>query len=446
MHYCGTVFRLARVQPIIHKQKDFVGHRNTQRQLPQVTLNRYKSSVFDVVKPGPPIEVFALNKAFAEDKDPNKANLGVGAYRTNEGKPWVLPVVRATEKKIASDEKINHEYLSVLGNEMFRKAATALLLGDNSKAVQEKRVFGVQTLSGTGALRLGADFLTKIMGRTDFYCSDPTWENHSKVFLDAGFKNAHEYRYWDYKKRIIDIDGLLEDLCQAPEGAVIILHACAHNPTGMDPSQEQWKQIADVIEGKNLFPFFDSAYQGFASGDPDNDAWAVRYFVDRGFELVCSQSFAKNFGLYCERIGNLTVVQQSPKTTAAVQSQFTLVVRGAYSNPPAFGSRIVGTVLSDPKLKGEWMESIATMSCRIRQMREALVENLKALNTPGNWDHIVKQIGMFSYTGLNEQQVGTLIKDFHVYLLKTGRVNMCGVNDKNVKHIAKAINAAVSKK
>lgn len=223
---------------------------------------------------------------------------------------------------------------------------------------------------------------------------------------------------------------MLEDLSNAPEGAVIILHACAHNPTGCDPTQEQWKQIADVIEvrisiqndiiplillkfsslflsfceifqSKKLFPFFDSAYQGFASGDPVRDAFAVRYFVSRGFELFCAQSYAKNFGLYCERVGNLAFVQKDAATTVAVLSQLTLIVRAMYSNPPAFGGRIVDTILNDPNLRKEWYECIKIMSNRIINMRKALYDELVSLNTPGTWNHIVDQIGMFSYTGLN---------------------------------------------
>lgn len=198
------------------------------------------------------------------------------------------------------------------------------------------------------------------------------------------------------------------------------------------------------MEKKKLFPFFDSAYQGFASGDPNKDAWAVRYFVERGFELFCAQSFAKNFGLYCERVGNLTIVQKDASTTAAVHSQFTLLVRAMYSNPPAFGSRIVSTVLNDPKLREEWMDCIKTMSSRIITMRQKLYDLLKKLNTPGTWEHITQQIGMFSYTGLNEAQVKRLISDFHIYLLSTGRINMCGLNEKNVEYVAKAIHAVVT--
>lgn len=401
------------------------------------------ASLFANIEKGSPIEVFALNKACSDDKYPDKINLSVGAYRTEDGKPWVLPVVRKTEIKIASDESINHEYLPVTGNELFTKAATALLLGDSSPAIAEGRAFGVQTISGTGALRLGAEFLAKRLGRKVFYYSEPTWENHHKVFMAAGFETAKTYRYWDPKTRGLDFNGLIEDLENAPEDAVIILHCCAHNPTGCDPTQEQWKKIAEVMKAKKLFVFFDCAYQGFASGQPDKDAWPVQYFVEQGFELFGAQSYAKNFGLYCERVGNLTVVQNNKETTAAVQSQFTLIVRAMYSNPPAFGSRIVGTVLNDTQLRSEWMDCIKIMSSRIIEMREALFNHLVQFKTPGTWNHIKEQIGMFSYTGLTEKQVKFLIEKHHMYLLSTGRINMCGLNKNNVERFAKAIHEAV---
>ncbi|XP_049278240.1 aspartate aminotransferase, cytoplasmic [Anopheles funestus] len=402
-------------------------------------------SIFASVELGPPVEVFALNKACLEDPNPNKVNLGVGAYRTNEGKPWILPVVKKAEAAIVADGSLNHEYLPVLGMDNITNAASSLLLGEDNDALKSKRAFGVQCLSGTGALRLGAEFLARILKRTTFYYSDPTWENHHKVFLYAGFTEPKTYRYWHQETRAIDFAGMLEDLGNAPEGAVVILHACAHNPTGIDPTEDQWKQIADVCEKRKLFPFFDSAYQGFASGDPNKDAFAVRYFVSRGFELFCAQSFAKNFGLYNERIGNLTVVQKEATTSAAVASQITLLVRGMYSNPPAFGSRIVSRVLNDKELRNEWMECIKTMSSRIITMRKALYDELVALKTPGTWEHITNQIGMFSYTGLNETQVQILIKEFSIYLLKTGRISMCGLNESNVAYVARAIHAAVTR-
>lgn len=402
------------------------------------------ASKFADVQLGPPIEVFALNKAFGEDTFEQKVSLGVGAYRTEKGQPWVLPVVREAEKTLAADETLNKEYLPILGLEAFSSAATAMLLGSDSPALIENKAFGVQSLSGTGALRVGAEFLAKVLGAKIFYYSKPTWENHRLVFTNAGFEEAREYRYWSDSTRGLDLEGFLEDLRNAPENSVIILHACAHNPTGCDPTQEQWHQIADVIQERGLFPFFDSAYQGFASGDLEKDSWAVRYFVSRGFELLCAQSFAKNFGLYNERVGNLTFVLNDPSYVARVKSQVTLVVRGMYSNPPSHGARIVAHVLNNPRLYDQWKDNIRTMSSRIIEMRQALRTALERAGTPGNWSHITSQIGMFSYTGLNAQQSEHMIKKHHIYMLRSGRISMCGVTPSNVDYVAQAINETLS--
>jgi len=243
----------------------------------------------------------------------------------------------------------------------------------------------------------------------------------------------------------LDLEGMLADLKAAPENAVVILHACAHNPTGLDPTEEQWKEIAKVVKEKNLYPLFDSAYQGFASGDLDKDAWAVRYFIEQGFELLCCQSFAKNFGLYNERVGNITLVSNTTENLSKVLSQITLLIRGNYSNPPSHGARIVATALSDPNLFDEWKGCIKTMADRIRLMRAGLRDLLVANNAPGNWDHIVSQIGMFSYTGLTPRQVDYVRVQYHIYMLQSGRVNMCGLTTKNLEYVAKAITDAVTK-
>ncbi len=239
---------------------------------------------------------------------------------------------------------------------------------------------------------------------------------------------------------------MIEDLNNAPEGAVIILHACAHNPTGVDATKEQWAKIADVMEAKKLFPFFDCAYQGFASGDLDKDAWSVRYFADeRNFEIFCAQSFSKNFGLYNERAGNLTVVLKDASIIPNVKSQFTLLIRANYSNPPAHGSRIVDLVLSDEALFAEWRGNIKTMADRIIAMRAGLRERLEKLGTPGKWNHITDQIGMFSFTGLTPDMCTFLINEKHIYLLKNGRISMCGVTPNNLDYVAESINEAVNK-
>jgi len=407
-----------------------------------------RMSLFDCVTPAPPIEVFQLGRDFQADASPDKVSLGVGAYRTEEGKPWILPVVKKAEKILAEkieQESINHEYLPVLGLESFSTAATAMLLGEDSPALLEKRAFGVQCLSGTGSLRNGAEFLKRIVGSNIVYNSDPTWGNHNLIFKNSGFTDLRKYRYWDPVGKNLAWSGMQEDLGLAPAGSIIVLHACAHNPTGVDPTKEQWKKIADLCEEKNLFPFFDCAYQGFASGCLDTDAWAVRYFVERGFELFCSQSFSKNFGLYNERAGNLTVVLKDQSNMANFKSQLTLIIRAMYSNPPAHGVRIVDTVLADTELYKEWRECIKVMSSRIIDMRAGLRKRIEELGTPGDWSHITSQIGMFSYTGLTEDMCLYLQKEKHLYLLKSGRISMCGVTPANIDYVAKAINSAVTK-
>jgi len=407
------------------------------------------AGIFSGVQAAPPIEVFKLGRDFQADPNPLKVSLGVGAYRTDEGKPWILPCVKKAEKKLSEqidEESINHEYLPVLGLDSFTKAATTMLLGEKSAALAEDRAFGVQALSGTGALRNGAEFLARINGFRCCYYSDPTWGNHGLVFKNAGFTDLRKYRYWDATKKGLDFAGMKEDLEAAPENAVVILHACAHNPTGVDPSKEQWKELAELVRRKRLFPFFDCAYQGFASGCLDTDAWSVRFFVEQGFELFCSQSFSKNFGLYNERAGNLTVVMQNPgQQVENFKSQMTLIIRAMYSNPPAHGCRIVDLVLKTPAMYQEWRDCIKIMADRIIAMRKGLRERLEKLGTPGDWGHITSQIGMFSYTGLTQPQCEYLVKEKHIYLLKSGRISMCGVTPGNIDYVAASINEAVLK-
>ncbi|CAD5229583.1 unnamed protein product [Bursaphelenchus okinawaensis] len=398
---------------------------------------------FNGIPVAEPIEVFHKNKLYLQEQDPLKVNLTIGAYRTEENKPWVLPVVQQAERDLALDEKLNHEYLPVLGLPEFTDAAVKLVLGDDSPAVKDGRAFGVQCLSGTGSLRAGAEFLKRLLNLDAVLVSQPTWGNHKLIFHNAGFTSVKAYRYWDAGNKKIDIDGFLADLQAAPEKAVVVLHGCAHNPTGMDPSQDEWKKICEVVKQKNLFTFFDIAYQGFASGDPDKDAWAIRYFVEQGLEMVVAQSFAKNFGLYNERVGNLAIVVNDKSTIEGIKSQIQLVIRANWSNPPAHGARIVAMVLNDPTRRQQWYDAIKTMSSRIQQMREALLKLLTEQGTPGKWDHIVKQIGMFSYTGLTKEQVDRLINVHKVFLLNDGRINICGLNTKNVEKVAKAIDETV---
>lgn len=400
-------------------------------------------SRFSELKTLPPIPIFALANAYKQDTNPKKVDLGIGAYRDNTAQPWVLPVVKKAQVAIANDDKSNFEYLNQLGDPEFTAAATALLFGPDSLVVKEKRVVSCQTLSGTGALFLSAALLIKKMGYKTVFYSNPTWTNHVSIFDYAGCTDIRPYRYWDAVNRKIDFNGMTEDLRAAPKDAVVIFHACAHNPTGIDPTEDQWKTLADICEEKNLFPLFDCAYQGFASGDLDNDIKSFRYFVSRGFETLCCQSFAKNFGLYNQRVGNLAIVVNDAGRIEPIKSQLALIVRPTYSNPPAAGAKIVGKVLNNPALLAEWKQAIQDMSSRIRSMRKALREHLEELKTPGSWNHITDQIGMFSYTGLNAKQVRYLVDEFHIYLPDDGRISLAGLNTENVRYVAEAINKAV---
>ncbi|KAJ3071129.1 Aspartate aminotransferase, cytoplasmic [Podochytrium sp. JEL0797] len=400
------------------------------------------SSIFSTVENLPMDPIFALSAAYMADTDPKKINLGIGAYRDNDGKPWILPVVRKVEQKIVADPTLNHEYLAIDGLRSFTDASAKMILGAESSAIKEKRFLGVQQISGTGAVRLGADLLHKIKKDSTVYISDPTWGNHFQIFGDAGFA-VKTYKYWDAATRGLAFPEFLNSLQTAPNGSIFVLHACAHNPTGVDPTQEQWKQIAAIMKEKAHFPFFDCAYQGFASGSLDKDAWAVRFFVDVGFEIFVAQSYSKNFGIYNERCGCLTVVTANENQAVNVRSQLCRLNRASISNPPAYGARIVNAVLNDPVLFAEWEDNLRTMANRIIKMRQETVRHLTDLKTPGTWTHITSQIGMFSFTGLSVAQVKAIKEKFHVYMTDNGRISMAGLNEGNVRNFAEAVDWVV---
>lgn len=282
--------------------------------------------------------------------------------------------------------------------------------------------------------------------KTPIYLSSPTWANHNQIFSNVNLP-IKTYPYFSPTTKGLDFDGMIAAIDTAPEGSIILLHACAHNPTGVDPTQDQWVQIAKTVRAKRHFPFFDCAYQGFASGDLTRDAWVVRYFVEQGFELCIAQSYAKNFGLYGERAGCFHFVtgpgSDASSTVVRVASQLAILQRSEISNPPAYGARIAATVLNDDALFAEWGANLRTMSGRIIDMRKALQGKLEELGTPGSWKHITEQIGMFSFTGLNEKQVAKMKEEAHVYMTKNGRVSMAGLNTGNVEYVAKAMDKVV---
>ncbi|XP_071947669.1 aspartate aminotransferase, cytoplasmic-like [Antedon mediterranea] len=426
--------------------------RDDDTQSTQCTIHSRKKgkkvmakSVFSNVQAGLPIAVFQLTIDYKADTSPLKVNLGVGAYRTDDGVPWVLPVVRQVEEQMAADRSLDHEYLPISGLQDFTSGAVRMILGDDSPAIVQNRALGFQALSGTGAIRLGADFIHKHLNGNVAYVPVPTWPNHYGIFQKAvQYKEVRTYRYWRAESRDLDFEGMAEDIKAAPEGAVIILHACAHNPTGVDLTTDQWKKIAEIVQERKLLPFFDCAYIGFATGDVEKDSWAVRYFVSKGIEFFAAQSFSKSFGLYNERVGNLTVVMNNADYKNRIKSQMELIARAMWSNPPNHGARIVATVLNNPALYKQWQGHIKEMSSRVFSMREMLYQHLKSLGTPGTWNHIVDQIGMFTFTGLGPKQVQGLRNRHHIYCLSTGRINMCALTTKNVEHVAKAIHDVVT--
>lgn len=415
---------------------------STQDALSAIGTVPQADSCFSHVAQAPPITVFQLKDDYLKDSNPQKINLGVGAYRTGEGKPWPLPVVKAAEKLIVANETLNKEYLPSTGLPEFVSASIELLLGKDHKAISENRTAGVQSISGTGALTLAAHFLRNFYGErenTPVYVSKETWGNHRDIFKRAGFQDLRNYTYWDNKNLNLNIENMMKDLSEAPEGSVVILHGCAHNPTGCDPTREQWVKIFKILIGRKLFPIFDNAYQGFASGDPSYDGWAMRTFAETGAEMFVTQSYAKNFGLYNERCGCLTMIGKNQETLNKMKSQIVLIVRQLYSNPPAHGARIVSTVLNTPELYQQWRENIRTMSDRIISMRDLLRSELEKLDSQRSWGHITTQIGMFSFTGLNKNQCEWLKAERSIYLLNTGRISMAGVNESNAKYLAESM-------
>jgi len=349
-------------------------------------------------------------------------------------------VKKAEQKILASNP--DYEYAPINGYPQFNKAVKELQLGGNSPVLAENRAVTVQTLSGTGALRVAADFFKRFIDLPDkntVFVPNPTWGNHNTIFKDAGFANIKEYKYYDSKTCGLDFEGLKTDLKNAPNQSLVLLHACAHNPTGVDPNMNQWKELSQIVKSKGHFPFFDLAYQGFASGDTDKDAQPVRQFISDGHNVAIAQSFAKNFGLYGERVGALTLLTANATEADNVESQLKILIRPMYSNPPIYGARVVQTILTDPQLTAEWKSEVKLMANRIISMRDLLVKNLKKNGSTKDWSHITNQIGMFCYTGLNPQQVDRLTNEFHVYLTKNGRISIAGITSKNVEHLANAM-------
>jgi aspartate aminotransferase len=384
----------------------------------------------------PPDPIIGLNEAYAADPSPHKVIVGVGAYRDDAGKPYPLPCVREAERRMMALEH-DMEYSGIAGDPQFVDLSLKFAYGADSKALNEKRIQGVQALSGTGGLSIFGSLIRR-HGHKHIYVPDPTWGNHIPIFRDHGLE-VRKYRYYDAANSSLYFDGMMEDITNMPEGSCVLLHTCAHNPTGMDPTLEQWKQMSETMKKRNHLPLFDTAYQGFASGCGEKDAASLRMFVEDGHFLACVQSFSKNFGLYGHRIGALSIVAANEEEAKRVVSQLKIVIRPMYSNPPRHGAMIVKTILSDPQLAKEWEQQCKGMADRINTMRHVLHDRLTYDGSTRNWDHIVKQIGMFAYSGLTKEQVIQLRDKHHIYCTLDGRISMAGVTTGNVDYIADAI-------
>ncbi|NMG70262.1 amino acid aminotransferase [Parazoarcus communis] len=398
------------------------------------------ASIFAAVEMAPRDPILGLNEAFAADTRAEKVNLGVGVYYDDNGKIPLLAAVRAAEKA-RLEAMPPRGYQPIEGPATYNNAVQNLLLGKDSALIANGQVVTVEALGGTGALKVGADYLKRLVPGATVYISDPSWENHRALFESAGFP-VDVYPYYDAETRGVNFAGMKAKLESLPAGSIIVLHACCHNPTGADMSDAQWEEVVAACRSRGLIPFLDMAYQGFADGI-DADAVAVRAFSASGLQFFVSSSFSKSFSLYGERVGALSIITAGKEESARVLSQVKRVIRTNYSNPPIHGGAVVAAVLNSPELRQQWEDELAGMRDRIRAMRTSLVEQLKAEGVAQDFSFVIKQRGMFSYTGLSAAQVETLKTQYGIYAVSTGRICLAALNSKNIGYVAKAIAAVV---
>ena len=393
-------------------------------------------SLFTSVEMAPRDPILGMNEQFNADPSPHKVNLGVGVYFNDEGKLPVLRCVAAAEKLLLETPKARG-YLPIDGMAAYDKAVQALVFGTDHPAVTGGRIATVQSLGGTGGLKVGADFLKKLNPGATVLISDPSWENHRALFTQAGFA-VEAYPYYDAATRGIRFDAMLAALRGAAAGTVVVLHACCHNPTGCDLTAAQWEQVATACKAGFLVPFLDMAYQGFGKGI-GADGEALRIFMTRGMPFFVSTSFSKSFSLYGERVGALSVVCDSAEESSRVLSQVKAVIRANYSNPPTFGAFVVATVLTTPALRAMWEEELGAMRERIHATRVQLVQRLHAAGVAGDLSYITRQVGMFSYSGLSQPQMQRLRSEFGVYGLDSGRICVAAVNSRNIDAVVASL-------
>ena len=393
-------------------------------------------SLFTAVEMAPRDPILGLNEQFAADPNPAKVNLGVGVYYDDEGKLPLLECVQAAEKQMMASPKARG-YLPIDGIAAYDAAVKRLVFGVDSEPVKSGRVATVQCIGGTGALKVGADFLKHLKSDAKVLISDPSWENHRALFTQAGFV-VESYPYYHAATRGIDFAGMLAALNAAPAGTIVVLHACCHNPTGYDITSGQWDEVIAAVKSRNLVPFLDMAYQGFGYGLIEDGA-VIGKFVAAGLDFFVSTSFSKSFSLYGERVGALSVLCASKDEAARVLSQLKIMIRTNYSNPPLHGGTVVAMVLDTPELRALWEKELGAMRVRIKAMRQKLVDGLKSAGVKEDMSFITTQIGMFSYSGLSKKQMVRLRDEFGVYGTDSGRMCVAALNGKNIDYVCASI-------
>ncbi len=394
------------------------------------------SSLFAAVELAPRDPILGLNEQFNADPNPAKVNLGVGVYYDDDGKLPLLRCVAEAEKQMVESPKARG-YLPIDGIAAYDKAVQGLVFGADSEAVKAGRIATAQAVGGTGGLKVGADFLRRINPNATVLISDPSWENHRALFEGASFP-VETYAYYDAARRGIDFDGMLTALDRAAPGTIVVLHACCHNPTGYDITLDQWRQVIATVKARALVPFLDMAYQGFGEGIAEDGA-VIGLFMAAGLDFFVSTSFSKSFSLYGERVGALSVVCDSKDEADRVLSQLKRVIRTNYSNPPTHGAQVVATVLTTSALRALWEEELAGMRLRIKQIRRSLQDKLTAAGVKQDMSFITQQKGMFSYSGLNKEQMQRLRSEFGVYGVDSGRICVAALNSKNIDAVVSAI-------
>ncbi|MBV8635266.1 MAG: aspartate/tyrosine/aromatic aminotransferase [Burkholderiaceae bacterium] len=394
------------------------------------------SNLFSAIAMAPRDPILGITEAFNADQNPEKVNLGVGVYYDDNGKVPLLECVKKAEAGLM-EKAAPRTYLPIDGLAAYDKAVQELVFGKDAAVIAEKRAITVQALGGTGALKLGADFLKRFSPDAQVWISDPSWENHRALFESAGF-TVNNYPYYDAATRGVNFGGMLAALKDMPAGSIVLLHACCHNPTGADLTDDQWKQVIEVVTTRGLVPFLDMAYQGFGDGIAE-DGKVVGMFAAAGGPLFVSNSFSKSFSLYGERVGALSIVGATAEEAARVLSQLKRVVRTNYSNPPIHGGQVVATALAAPELRQLWEDELASMRVRIREMRQTLVQKLKEKAPGHDFDFVIKQRGMFSYSGLTKAQVERLKNEFSIYAVDTGRICVAALNSRNIDRVVDAI-------